>query len=185
MTQDRRTFLKISALAGAAAAACGPLTATTSLAAAPAGTGTILVLFGKGGLTNVTFDFRRPAAARVNLYSWTAGIQRAANDALSAGTIGTSYETVNSSRIAGFAMKDYDLAPPANLTLPTVPAGFHKTAIASLRATAQHNTPALGASTRILLMLNTGAASMRVSDILADPAFSNRSMDVLCCVSKS
>jgi hypothetical protein len=159
----------------------------------PTATGTILVLYGHGGLRNDTYDFRRPDAAKINLYSWTregipvwdVSIQRSANEALSAGTISKSFAAVNSSRIGGTLIKDYDFAPPTNLALPTVPAGFHTTAIATLHATAQHNNAALGASTRILLMLNAGAAFARQSAILADPAFANRSMDVLWCACKS
>jgi hypothetical protein len=78
----------------------------------PTPTGNILVLYGHGGIRNDTFDFRWPNAARINLYSWTREgipvwdiqIQAAANEAL-AGTISTSFATVNSSRIGGTSIK--------------------------------------------------------------------------------
>jgi hypothetical protein len=66
-----------------------------------------------------------------------------------------------------------------------VPAGFHTTAVATLGATVHHNNAALAASTLMLLMLNAGAASVRQSAILADPAFVNRALDVLWCACKS
>jgi hypothetical protein len=158
----------------------------------PTPTGNILVLYGHGALANATYDFRRPAAAKINLYSWTREgipvwdrqVQLAAGQALTAGTISASFATVNSSRIGGTLINDYFLQPDNQIPLPVVPAGYHTTAVATLAASVQHNNATLAASTRMYLMLNAGAANVLQSTILADAAFVNRTMDVLWCACK-
>jgi hypothetical protein len=159
----------------------------------PQATGTILVLYGHGSLRNETYDFRRPDAAKVNLYAWTregipvwdVQIKLAAEDALQSGTIRASFSTVNSSRIGGAQIRDYDFASPVGLALPTVPVGYHTTLVATLGATVHHNNATLATSTRMLLMLNPGAPMVRQSTILHDPAFANRTMDALWCACRS
>lgn len=109
----------------------------------------------------------------------------AATDALSTGNISASFATVNSSRIGGATLVDYTFGAPTNAALPTLPAGYTHTALASLNATVSHNNATLAGSTRMLLMLNAGAATVRQSQILADPAFAQRTMDVLWCACRS
>jgi len=159
----------------------------------PTPTGNILVIYGHGGVTKNTFDFRRPTGQQINLYSWTgegipvwdSQIQLAANDALGTGTIRESYATVNSSRIGGTLYKDYILRAPAGLAMPTLPA--HNTPVAALGATIYHNNVTVGLSTRMLITVDAIPAlhTINLSQILADPSFAGRAFDILWCACKS
>jgi hypothetical protein len=159
----------------------------------PTPTGNILVIYGHGGLTSDTFDFRRPSGQQMNLYSWTRvsipvwdrQIQLAADDALANGTILDSYATVNSSRIGGTILKDYILQAPTGLAMPTLPA--HNTPIPALGATIYHNNATLALSNRMLITVIAVPPlhTITLSQILANPSFAGRAFDVLWCACKS
>lgn len=159
----------------------------------PTPTGNILVLYGHGAVTDNTFDFRRPDAHKINLYSWTregiavwdTQIELAANNAIASGTIMDSYATVNSSRTGGTIFKDYLIGPPTGLRLPTIPVGYGNTAIAALAATVQHNAATIAGSNRMVLMINAGQPPILLSTIINDPHFTTRPFDVLWCACKS
>lgn len=144
-------------------------------------------------MTDATFDFRRDATARVNLYAWTredipvwnTQIQLAVDDAFINGIIRNSYATVNSSRIGGATLRDYVLASPDGVPLPTIPGGYNQTAIAALGATVHHNGATLAASTRMLLVVNDASPPILLSDILADANFNARPLDALWCACKT
>ena len=159
----------------------------------PTSTGNILVLYGHGAMTEDTFDFRRPAASKINLYSWTREgipvwdrqIALAANDALAptGGNIRNTYATVNSSRVGGEMFRDYLIGPPDRLQLPILPA--NRTPILALGATVHHNAPNLASSNQMLLMIDAGQREIRLSTIINDPNFTARALDILWCACKS
>jgi hypothetical protein len=157
----------------------------------PTPTGNVLVLYGHGAVLDENFNFKRPE--RINLYAWTregiavwdTQIQLAADDAIATGAIRDSYATVNSSQVGGTLFKDYLLASPDNLRLPTVPDGYSNTTIAALGAKVQHNAAALAGSNRMVLMIIRGQPAVRLSAIINDPNFSNKAFDILWCACKS
>ncbi|MYM31008.1 hypothetical protein GTP58_21960 [Duganella sp. CY15W] len=159
----------------------------------PTRTANLLVLYGHGAVLDQTFNFQRPDASKINLYSWTREgipvwdiqIQAAATQALANNTISASYATVNSSRIGGAQFKDYLIGAPTGLALPAIPAGYGTTAIAALGATVRHDAPTLGASTRLILMVDNGRPNIRLSALLNDANFNGRPFDVLWCACKS
>lgn len=159
----------------------------------PATTGNILILYGHGALTDATFDFRRAAPARANIYSWTregipvwnTQVQLAVDDGLASGTIRSSYATVNSSRIGGAELRDYILAALDGTPLPVIPGGYNQTAVAALGATVHHNGATIAASNRMILMVDDGNAPILLSDALNDANFNARPLDVLWCACRS
>ncbi|MBA3849521.1 MAG: hypothetical protein C0502_05925 [Opitutus sp.] len=163
----------------------------------PTRTTAILVLYGHGALSDATFDFKRDAGARLNLYSWTregipvwdTQIELAANSALQDGEIRDSYATVNSSRIGGTRLKNYVLAAPTGLRPATVPAGFQETQfeIEGVAVTVQHNAATIAASTRMLLTIdeNENDDILFLTDFFNDANFADRQLDVLWCACKS
>ncbi len=159
----------------------------------PTATGNILMLYGHGAMAGATFDFRRADAYKINLYSWTreaipvwdSQIQLAADTAIANGTIRNSYATVNSSRIGGTLLQDSLIGPPTGLALPTIPGAWGTTAIAALGATVRHNAATLAGSNRMVLMVNAGANAVRLSTIISNASFAQRTMDVLWLACKS
>lgn len=152
------------------------------------------MLYGHGAIdVGAEFDFRRADAVKMNLYSWTREgipvwdrqIQLAADDAIANGAIRNSYAQVQSSRIGGTPARDYILAPPDGLALPTIPAGYGQTAIPALNATVHHSAATLAASTRMVLFIDTDQNPVQLSQVINDASFATRPFDVLWCACRS
>lgn len=158
----------------------------------PTPTGNILILDGHGSMDpETTFNFQRADADKVNFYAWvrqgvainTVQADHVADEALEHGTINNSYSSVNSSRIGGTPLHEYELYHGAAVNVP-IPGAYHTTAIPALHATVRHNAPTIAASDRMVLTVDAGHGPLRLSAILADPNFAHRSMDVLWDVCK-
>lgn len=161
-------------------------------------TGNTLIIYGHGGTTQYTFSFRRTAASVAVLYAWTReGIaildrqmQKVANELLLQGTISNGFSNQNKSTIGGTERRDFILEPPVGLNyLPDIPADYVTTDIAALMGTAWHNAPTLAASTRMVFMMEEVAGAVQpqlfFSNVINDPHFSNRPLDILWCACKS
>jgi hypothetical protein len=163
-------------------------------------TGNILIIYGHGAVVDdLRFDFRRSDAAKAILYAWTregieiwdSQMQVVADEAILQGTINTANSNRNDSRIGGTTLKDLVVEPPVRLHLPHIPPAYSTTAIPALSGTVYH-------STRMVFMMNIAVVAggpapapaadhqpqLLFSQIIADPNFSARPLDILWCACK-
>jgi hypothetical protein len=153
-------------------------------------TADILILYGHGAVLEETFDFKRSEKSKITIYSytregvavWDRQIKSGAELAIKEGKVHNYFSNQNTSRIGGVLFKNYVIQPPGKLAFPDIPVGYGTTQISSLNAEVKHDNSDLAKSKIMILKLNRG--EKKLSDIISDAKFKNRSLWIIWCACK-